>query len=95
MSKFFIESKAGVIFGVYEGGNAAEAFAAMVADGGDAQGAAGTLADWTVLQVTGVDQDWDHEATIYTLSNGAVYVESGPSRTCYRSMDEAREALAE
>ena len=51
--KYKIESKEGGMFGVYDGSSAAEAWAAMVADGGegtDAEGypTEGTLEDWII-----------------------------------------------
>lgn len=100
MNKFYIESKAGVIFGIYEGDTPADAFEAMVADAGDGydvdgRRSAGTPDDWTILEVVDVDQDWEHEATLYTLSNGGVLVESGPHRRYYRDMSAARAALSD
>ena len=68
MSKFYIESKAGVIMGIYEGASAEDAVAALNADaGGDSK-----VDDWIVLEVVGVDQDREHGATLYTLENGSV-----------------------
>lgn len=54
MSKYQIESTAGVIFGVYEGETPEDAFAAMCADAGDEPGseAAGSAADWLISEVT-------------------------------------------
>ena len=56
MKKWQITSKAGVVFGVYEGETPEEAFAAMVADGGDAcdvdgRSTAGTVDDWIIREV--------------------------------------------
>lgn len=51
MSKYQIESKAGVIFGVYEGETEEAAFAAMVADGGGDEETAGTAKDWIITEV--------------------------------------------
>jgi hypothetical protein len=52
MSKWTVESKAGVIYGIYDGASAREAFLAMLDDYGDASvyGAAhvGTEADWII-----------------------------------------------
>ncbi len=89
--KFYIESKAGVIMGIYEAESPEDAVAVLNADiGGDS-----TADDWTILQVVDVDQDWEHEATIYTLENGGVLVESGPFRDYYPDVDAARAALSE
>jgi len=91
MSKFYIESRDGVIMGIYEGASAEDAVAALNADiGGDS-----TVADWITIEVVDIDQDWDHEATIYTLKNGGVLVESGPFRDYYPDVDAARAALSE
>lgn len=46
MPHFQIESRAGAVFGVYEGETSEDAFAAMVADAG--AGAEGTAADWII-----------------------------------------------
>lgn len=58
MTKTFrIESKAGADFGTFQGETAEQAFAVMVAAGGDGQytddsgSTAGTLADWTITEV--------------------------------------------
>ena len=91
MSKFYIESKAGVIMGIYEGASAEDAVAALNADAG----ADSVASDWIILEATDVDQDWEHEATLYTLSNGGVLVESGPFRDYYPDMGAARAALSE
>lgn len=91
MSKFYIESQAGVIMGIYEGASAEDAVAALNADAGSDS----VAADWIILEVTDVDQDWEHEATLYTLSNGGVLVESGPHRSYYRDMRAARAALSD
>lgn len=54
MSKHWkIESKAGVVYGVYEGETAEAAFAAMIADGGESDGAEGAAADWIITEVAG------------------------------------------
>jgi hypothetical protein len=91
MRKFYIESKAGVIMGIYEGASAEDAVAALNADvGGDS-----AVSDWIILEVVDVDQDWEHEATIYTLENGGVLVESGPFRDYYSDMSAARAALSD
>lgn len=63
MSKFYIESKAGVIFGIYEGASAEDAFEAMVADGGDGYDVdgrrlAGTPDDWIILVESGPFRDY-------------------------------------
>lgn len=91
MSMYYIESRDGVIMGVYEGASADGAVAALNADAGSDS----ATADWTVIEVVDVDQDWEHEATLYTLSTGAVMVECGPHRDYYESMDAARAALAD
>jgi hypothetical protein len=91
MAKFYIESKAGVIMGLYEGSSKEEAVEALNAEAGSES----TTADWIIFEVVDVDQDWDHEATLYTLSNDGVYVESGPSGNYYRDIEAAREALAD
>lgn len=98
MSSYYIESKAGVIFGIYEGDTPEGAFAAMVADAGDGvdtdgSSTAGTADDWIIIDVIDVDQDWEHEATIYSLENGAALVESGPHKRYYETLEAAREAL--
>ncbi|WP_248793081.1 hypothetical protein [Escherichia coli] len=92
MSKYYIESQAGVIMGIYEGASAEDAVAALNADAG---GSDSVAADWIVIEVVDVDQDWEHEATLYTLSNGGVLVESGPHRRYYRDMRAARAALSD
>ena len=56
MSKWQIESKAGLMYGVYEGETAEDAFQAMVEDGGegvddDGNATAGTSADWIITEV--------------------------------------------
>jgi hypothetical protein len=53
MARFQIESKAGVVYGVYEGDTSEQAFAAMCADAGDETGseAAGSAADWIIRPV--------------------------------------------
>jgi hypothetical protein len=40
-----------------------------------------------------IDQDWEHEATLYTFEDGSVLVVSGPQLNAYDSMPDAREAL--
>ena len=94
MTQFYIESKAGVIFGIYEGATKEDAIAALYADAGYRE-PLGAPADWIVIEVVDVDQDWEHEATLYTLSNGGVLVESGPHRRYYRDMRAARAALSD
>ncbi len=93
MSKlYYIEPKGGaVIMGVYEAESPEAAVAALNADaGGDS-----AAADWIVHEVVDVDQDWEHEATLYTLENGGVVVESGPNRDYYPDMSAARAALSD
>ena len=56
MKKYRIESKAGVVFGVYEGASKEEAFWAMVADIGEGEdtagnSTAGTPDDWFIEEV--------------------------------------------
>jgi len=46
MPYFQIESRAGAVFGVYDGETPEDAFAAMVADAG--AGSEGTAADWII-----------------------------------------------
>ena len=91
MSKFYIESKDGVIFGVYEGATKEDAIAALYADAGSDS----VADDWIILEVVDVDQDWEHAATLYTLENGGVLVESGPFRDYYSDMGAARAALSD
>ena len=91
MGKFYIESKAGVIMGVYEGASAEDAVAALNADAGSDS----VADDWIILEVVDIDQDWEHEATLYTLENGGVLVESGPFRDYYSDMNAARAALSD
>lgn len=56
MATFQISSKGGADFGVYQGETAAEAFAAMVADGDGEIGSpeVGTAADWIIQEVAGM-----------------------------------------
>lgn len=91
MSKFYIESKAGVIMGIYEGASAEDAVAALNADAGSDS----VADDWIIIEVVDVDQDWGHAATLYTLENGGVLVESGPFRDYYPDMSAARAALSD
>ena len=89
--KFYIESKAGVSMGIYEGATAEDAVAALNADvGGDS-----VPSDWIILEVVDEDQDWEREATIYALENGAVLVDSYPFLDLYPDMDAARAALSD
>jgi hypothetical protein len=50
MTKYQIESKAGEVFGTYEGDTPEEAFAAMCVEAGDEPGseASGTAQDWII-----------------------------------------------
>lgn len=52
MSKWIIESKAGAVFGVYEGETKRDAFMAMLDESGDAgaygEAHVGTEADWII-----------------------------------------------
>jgi hypothetical protein len=91
MSKFYIESQAGVIMGMYEGASAEDAVAALNEDAGSDS----VAADWIILEVTDVDQVLEHAATLYTLSDGGVVVESGPHLRYYRDMRAARAALSD
>ena len=50
MPYFQIESRAGAVFGIYEGETPEDAFAAMVADAG--AGAEGTAADWIIAAIS-------------------------------------------
>jgi len=52
MNRYQIESRAGVIFGVYEGEARRDAFLAMLAEAGGEYGAphVGTEADWIITQ---------------------------------------------
>lgn len=61
MSLFQIESKAGVVFGVYEGETPEEAFAAMVAEAGGVVGdePTGVPSDWIIREVGGVTVELD------------------------------------
>lgn len=40
-----------------------------------------------------IDQDWGHEATIYTLDDGSVLIVSGPQVNAYSDMASAVAAL--
>lgn len=40
-----------------------------------------------------IDQDWEHEATLYTFPDESVLVISGPQLNAYASVDDAHEAL--
>ena len=40
-----------------------------------------------------LDQDWEHEATLYTFDDDSVLVVSGGQLNAYASMTAAREAL--
>ena len=40
-----------------------------------------------------LDQDWEHEATLYTFDDESVLVVSGPQVNAYPDMATAREAL--
>lgn len=53
MNRYQIETKAGDIFGVYEGTDEREAFLAMLADAGDEYGSdtAGTEDDWIITEI--------------------------------------------
>lgn len=42
-----------------------------------------------------LEQDWEHEATIYTFDDASVLVISGPQLNAYADIAAAREALAE
>ena len=91
MGMYYFESKDGVIMGVYEGASPEDAVAVLNADaGGDSK-----VDDWITLEVVDVDQDWEHGATLYTLENGGVMVESGPFRDYYPDMIAARAALSD
>ena len=95
MNKFCIKSKAGVIMGVYEGTTKEDAIAALYADDAGYREPLEAPADWIILEVVDIDQDWEHEATLYMLENGGVLIESGPDRDYYESIDAARAALSD
>jgi hypothetical protein len=40
-----------------------------------------------------VDQDWEHEATLYTFADRSVMLITGPQVNTYASMADARAAL--
>lgn len=40
-----------------------------------------------------LEQDWEHEATLYTFADGSVLVVSGPQLNSYDDIDSARDAL--
>jgi hypothetical protein len=40
-----------------------------------------------------INQDWDHESTLYTLPDGSVLVVNGTEVNAYDSMESARSAL--
>lgn len=40
-----------------------------------------------------IDQDWEHEATLYTFDDESVLVISGPQLNAYASIDDAKSAL--
>ena len=44
-------------------------------------------------QAISVDQDWDHEATIYEFEDGSALVVSGPQLNAYHSREEADDAI--
>jgi hypothetical protein len=78
MRKFCIQSKAGVICGIYEGDTPTAAFEAMVADVGDGydvdgRRTAGTVDDWIVVEIMDVTHD---------------IVESDPSRDYEEFVDD-------
>ena len=78
MRKFCIQSKAGVICGIYEGDTPEAAFEAMVADVGDGYDVdgsrtAGTVDDWIVVEIMDVTHD---------------IVESDPSRDYEEFVDD-------
>ena len=85
MRKFCIQSKAGVICGIYEGDTPTAAFEAMVADVGDGydvdgRRTAGTPGDCIIIEVVDVTHDPEHGVTFYTLENGECIAEDDPSR---------------
>jgi hypothetical protein len=78
MRKFCIQSKSGVICGIYEGDTPEAAFEAMVADVGDGydvdgRRTAGTVDDWIVVEIMDVTHD---------------IVESDPSRDYEEFVDD-------
>jgi hypothetical protein len=40
-----------------------------------------------------LEQDWEHEATLYTFDDESVLVISGPQLNAFASIDDARDAL--
>ena len=56
MKSYRIESKAGVVYGDYEGDSPEQAFAAMVADGAGDDETAGTAADWIITEIAPVSR---------------------------------------
>ena len=41
-----------------------------------------------------IDQDWEHEATLYIFDDESVLVVSGPQLNAFADIDSARAALA-
>lgn len=41
-----------------------------------------------------LEQDWEHEATLYTFADESVLVVSGPQLNAFESIDDARASLA-
>lgn len=42
-----------------------------------------------------IEQDWESEATLYTMHDGSVLLVSGPQVNAFDSIKAAKEALAE
>jgi len=42
-----------------------------------------------------IDQDWDHEATLYTFDDESVLLVSGPQLNAFADIETARESLAD
>ena len=85
MRKFCIQSKAGIVWGIYEANTPEEAFEALVAEAGDGYDVdgnrtAGTVDDWIVIEVVDVTHVPEDYVTLYTLENGECIAEDDPSR---------------
>lgn len=78
MTLYYIESLAGVPFGIYQGATRGAAVEAL----NEESGSDSLPSDWTVIEVASFELDWEREATIYTLENGDSVECSGP-HICY------------
>lgn len=57
-----------------------------------ASGTAG--ADYAAQELAeDIEQDWEHESTLYTFADGSVLIASGPQLTAYDDIYAARAAL--